>query len=148
MDGLRKNLFTSALFSLLAITATAGALEIEYISPEQKNEISAEFERAKNESAEKAIGRRWSCDMFGVRSGLQVQRGVKLYSLQAGLEGAVKNTGSQVVSNYLAVDGRLKGQNERFEDELRMTRDGRLISRLSLRQGSPSVIAYSLCKPL
>lgn len=89
--------------------------------------------------------------MYGVRTRMQIQRNVKLYSLKKDALGAYANTGAQVVSSYSPFNGSLQGKTERFEDQIRLTGDGQLISRLSLRgqeENGPTVIAYSICKSM
>lgn len=135
-------------FFLVLITAAAHSLEMEYISPQQKQKLVEDFEQAKLEQAPAVTGKIWSCDMYGVRSRMQVQRDVKLYSLSQGSAGAFTNKGAQVVSEYRLKDGVLSGQSGKFEDQLRVTPGGQLISRLSVRQPTPTVIAYSVCKVL
>lgn len=142
------NLLPSILMSLIVAAGTAVGMEMEYISPEQKDQIAADFEKAKLEKADEVLDRKWSCDMFGVRSRLQVQRGVNLYSLRSAMDGEILNKGAQVVAKYQPKDGALLGRTDRFEDEIRMTSSGQLISRLSGRQAGVGVIAYSICKAL
>ena len=81
--------------------------------------------------------------MFGVRSGLQVQRGIKLYTLAAPLEGAKEwhNQGAQLITDYKSENNVLLGQQGRLEDRVKLTQDGRLISQLSN-------VPITLCAPL
>jgi hypothetical protein len=88
--------------------------------------------------------------MYGVRSRLQVQRGINLYRWSR--ESALwKNGGAQPVTEYRYhtdhTRGELVGRTARLEDEVRLTADGQLISRLSASAPSAAVIAYSVCKP-
>jgi hypothetical protein len=138
----------SLLFALVLITAFAHALEMEYISPEQKQKLVEDFEHAKLEKADAVLAKQWTCDMFGVKSRMQVQRSVKLYALSKDALGSIHNTGAQVVANYQLHNGVLSGKNGKFEDNLRMTADGQLISRLTVSHPEPVVIAYSVCKAL
>jgi hypothetical protein len=133
---------------LLLISAIAHSLDLEYISPAQKEKLVEDFEHAKLEKADAILGKKWSCDMYGVRSRMQVQRDVKLYTLNKGTSGTFANTGAQVVSKYRFEKGVFAGQQGKFEDSLRMTAKGELISRLSVLQPQPAVIAYSVCKVL
>lgn len=88
--------------------------------------------------------------MYGVRSRMQVQRQVKLYRFrQLPNSPTIQNSGSQVVSSYKLENNNLVGRDSRLEDQLRLTAEGKLISRLSLRAAaSPTVLAYSICSPL
>ena len=143
-----RGLIQSFILSLIFAAAVSQALEMEYVSPEQKAQLVKDFEQAKVETAEGLLNKKWNCDMYGVRSRLQVQRNVKLYSFKRDFSGAFKNYGSQVVADYKSDSRGLLGLNDRFEDQLRMTPSGQLISRLSLRQPEPIVLAYAVCKSL
>ncbi len=124
------------------------ALDFEYISPERRQELEKDF----NSSAVKPLvtneikNKKWNCDMYGVRSRLQVQRDVKLYNWQ-GTEDW-KNDGAQVVAEYTKEKDTLVGRTERFEDQVKMKANGQLISQLSLVKPSRQVVAYSICKSL
>jgi hypothetical protein len=133
---------------LVLVTAIAHSLEMEYISPQQKQRLVDEFEASKLAKTDILTGKKWSCDMYGVRSRLQVQRDVKLYSLSKNPSGAYANNGAQVVSEYQFKNGVFSGKNSKFEDQLRITANGRLMSRLSVLKPSPVVIAYSVCKAI
>lgn len=151
MDDQAFRAFRSIVFCLLFLSGIiAQAVEFEHLSLEQKAQLEVQFERAKSlaELKKEVEGRKWSCDMFGVRSRMQVKRNVKLYSLKKRDTGSYSNSGAQVVSQYRESGNTLHGENERFEDQVRVTEDGRLISRLSLRGPSQPnmVIAYSLCR--
>ena len=42
----------------------------------------------------------------------------------------------------------LVGRKDRFEDQVKLTKDGLLVSRLSLNNSAKTVVAYSVCKTL
>jgi hypothetical protein len=142
----------SALFSLLfflSVSSFAGA-EIEYVSPEKQQIIELQFQEASfnpEKDAKKIEKQAWTCDMFGVRSHMQAQHGLKLYTL-SGSAGTWHNSGAQLVSDYKSEASALIGRKDRFEDQVKLTKDGLLVSRLSLTSGSKSVVAYSVCKTL
>lgn len=146
--------FCPAVATLLACAAPARALNMEYIPPEKKTELTAEFDKASANSKSSLFNKKWNCDMYGVRSGLQVQRNIKLYSLSDAKNDSVKNTGAQVVSEYHRQDGEWVGRSGQFEDRLRITSSGQLIARLSARTSpraesdASTIIAYSICKSL
>lgn len=150
MDDFFVKSITSALFALVLAAPLAGALDIEYFSPAEKNKLVAEFEQAKLENAKALTGKTWNCSMYGVRTRLQVQRDVKLYALNSEPheEKRLRNSGAQVISQYAVENSVLVGRTVKFEDQIRLTADGRLISRLSLRDPTPTVLAYSVCSPL
>jgi hypothetical protein len=124
------------------------ALDFEYISPERRQELEMDF----NSSAVKPLisneikHKKWTCDMYGVRTRLQVQRDVKLYNWKD--DNSWKNDGAQVIVSYTPEKDVLVGRTERFEDQVKLKADGRLISQLSLVKPNREVIAYSVCKSL
>jgi len=136
------------MLTLVFAAAVSQALSMEYVSPEQKQQLVDDFEKAKLEKAEAVAGKAWTCDMYGVRSRLQVQRDVKLYSLKRDASGVFKNSGAQPVADYQPKDGALLGVSGRFEDQVRLTTDGQLISKLSVLQPERMVVAYSVCRVL
>lgn len=145
---LDKPLLPLFLLVLSLLTAASFALDMEYISPEQKEQLVRKFEQATLDKTEGVLDKKWSCDMYGVRSRLQVQRNLKLYSFAKAPSGLFKNSGAQVVADYKNDGQSLLGHSQRFEDQVRLTPSGQLISRLSLRQPDAIVIAYAVCKSL
>ncbi len=150
MDDKVQKAISSALLTLMFLTGIiTHAVDFEHISLDKKTELERQFNEARSATANSnsILNRKWTCDMYGVRSRLQVKRNVNLYSLNA-TELGIANSGAQVVSSYGATNGNLSGRNSRFEDQLRLTPDGLLLSRLSLHgQTEPgAVIAYSVCR--
>jgi hypothetical protein len=147
MDVIRSRLFS--LLILLSISSQAWA-EIEYISPEQSQKIENQFKEASfnaEKDAKKIENQAWTCDMFGARSHMQAQHGLKLYNLSS-KSGAWLNSGAQLVTEYKSEATALIGRKDRFEDQVKLTKDGLLVSRLSLIKGTGTVVAYSVCKTL
>jgi hypothetical protein len=151
MDVMRPGFFS--LLILFSISSQAWA-EIEYISPEQQQKIENQFKEASfnaEKDLKKIENHAWSCDMFGARSHMQAQHGLKLYDLSskaASGGGSWHNSGAQLVSEYKSEAAALIGRKDRFEDQVKLTKDGLLVSRLSLTNGSGTVVAYSVCKTL
>ncbi|NJL23867.1 MAG: hypothetical protein HC902_00890 [Calothrix sp. SM1_5_4] len=86
-----------------------------------------------------------------MRTRLQVQRNVKLYSwaMLGETKTVLKNQGAQPVALYAVAENgeSLVGRTPRLQDEVRMTTEGNLISRLSARSPARDVIiAYSICR--
>lgn len=136
---------TSAILCLgLMISLLAHGLEMEYISPEKQQKLEALFKKSslKTEKSDSLRKKAWTCDMYGMRTRLQVQKGMKLYSWNSA---SWKNEGSSPVEEYKAENDELVGKASRFEDRVRMTDDGQLISQLSVTQPKQQVVAYSLC---
>jgi hypothetical protein len=138
------------LLSLLFVYLIPAAAEVEYISPERQTQLEDEFNKATfdvSQDAKRLAGHSWSCDMYGARSHMQVQHGLKLYAWKE-KAGQWSNSGAQLVSEYVSQNSSLTGRKDRFEDQVKITKDGQLISRLTLADGSKSVLAYSVCKTL
>lgn len=134
---------------ILLMAMGAGATGFEYVSPEQKAQLEKDFQDASLSDLQRTelFGKKWTCDMYGVRTRLQVQHGLKLYQLVDDKNG-VKNSGVQLIARYNKESGRLTGRDDRFEDQIKMTARGQLISRLSLSSGTHDVLAYSLCEAM
>ena len=130
----------------LTLSLVGHAIELEYIGPDKKQDLEVQFAQAdfSSKDAAKLKQKKWTCDMYGVRSGLQVKRGIKLYHWN----NEWHNDGAQVVREYQSKDGKLTGQNDRFEDQVRLNSQGQLISRLTLIKPDRQVVAYSVCDAL
>lgn len=140
------------LFSLFLIGSTPSysVADVEYISPDQQAKIEAKFNEASFDSGkdgETLTKREWICDMYGARSHMQTQHGLKLYTL-SNKSGEWHNSGAQLVSEYKAGASALIGRKDRFEDQVKITKEGLLVSRLSLNNAAKTVVAYSVCKTL
>lgn len=134
------------LFFFMSSVA-AQAVEVEYISPQKQKQLEAMFNHAGFSARKDARifkEKNWTCEMYGMRSRLQVQRGLKLYKWSNDWH----NDGAQVVSQYKAENFSLVGRGDRFEDQVKITKDGQLISRLTLTSSKSTVLAYSVCKNL
>lgn len=144
---------TSLILTALFLAAgSLQALEMEYVSQEQHSELETLFSKATfsaEKHAQKISEKSWSCDMYGVRSRLQVQRDVTLYSWSKEDAGKTwHNKGAQLLSDYKTEPEALTGSNGRLEDRVKITADGRLVSQLSTTSPQKVVIAYSVCKSL
>jgi hypothetical protein len=145
MDDTRNGYLTSFVFSVGLTLALAGhAIELEYISPAKHTELEQAFARADFSNDAAGIKHKtWTCDMYGVRTRLQVRRGVKLYRWSNASDW--QNAGAQVVTNYQVAKDSLNGRTDRYEDQVKVTADGRIISRLSALKPTTTVLAYSVC---
>jgi hypothetical protein len=141
----------SVLFTLSTSRPTRAAT-IQYISPSQQHLFEELFKEGRFsvlDNQRQLTRSRWLCDLFGAQSRLQVEHGLHLYRFTPAGHGDWINKGSQVVSHYRVKNEMLIGQATRFKDSLRITRDGRLISKLTTSsQGGERVVAYSLCHSL
>lgn len=153
MDDAWKAYFSSLLLTTALLGSLASAVDLEYITPAQSQELADRFSGARLTDSDRqelaTTKRNWSCDMFGMRTRLQVQRGLKLYEFQpASSAGQLKNGGAQPIESYTLENGALVGRSARVQDRVRVTGHGELISQLSLSSAPNSIIAYSLCHPL
>jgi hypothetical protein len=148
---MKKALFVGLTISLYptleASSAHSSEVHYEYISPEQNSKLEDMFNKARLPSAQDTAtvkDHQWTCDMYGVRTKMRIQRGVNLYSWKK--DAGWHNLGSQVVSEYQEGGGGLVGKSKNLADEIRLTQSGQLVSRLSLLATPKAVIAYSVCK--
>ena len=150
MNSARTAFFTFLIAGVAWMPALrAFAADVQYISPLEQSELEKLFQEARFSPAQDSLtltNTGWTCAMYGVRSHLQVQRDLKLYKW-AIVDGAKNwiNEGAQPVSAYRVEANALVGRKDRFEDQVKITKDGRLISRLSLTTPAKTVLAFSLC---
>lgn len=143
---MRNGFLPSIIFCTTLLVSIGGhAIEMEYISPEKKQELERQFEKAEfsSKAAVALKQKQWTCDMYGVRTRLQVKRGIKLYNWKDQADWS--NSGAQVVRNYKAEDGRLIGSTGSLEDQVKLNSNGQIISRLSLTRPDRQVVAYAVC---
>jgi hypothetical protein len=141
-------------FCSLGMTSEARGVHIEYMEASRFEILQKRF----NEARELKTGdlksldhSRWTCDMYGMSSRLQKESGVKLYSFERDSEQALfQNKGAQVVKAYRH-EGGFNGHKGSLEDQLRLSGQGQLISRLELHSldGKASrLLAISVCDKL
>ena len=129
----------------------AAAPEVEYISEEKQKQLETLFNSGHFDAEKDSQILRshvWTCEMFGMRTRMQVQRGLKLYKWTVDKDEVWQNGGAQLVSEYKCESSSLVGRRDRFEDQVKLTKDGKLVSRLSLITPAGTVLAYSVCKTL
>lgn len=138
----RENWYWIALFvAALAFSSwKTFAAEIRYIPENERTQLSQDFEQAKPMTE---VSGQWTCDMYGMSSHLQVSKNVRLYSFESKKE-EFENRGaqSQIVPVYKVSRGELIGSSGNLNDQLRKTKNGQLLSKLT-HEGH--VIAYSRC---
>lgn len=153
MDDAFKAYLSSFVFTLALVAACTGhAADLEYISHEQGKALTEQFENATMGPKEQALlaeKKAWNCSMYGMRTRLQVRHGVKLYEFTADSSNQWKNSGAMMVESYrLDGQGNLSAQNERVLDQVRVTADGKLVSRLTLATIPHTLLSYSVCEAL
>lgn len=131
------------MFTFLLVAARPSRADIEFVSQERRQSLVEAF--AKAETPSQVTGN-WKCELFGVRSSMQVHHDIELYQwLASEKPGQWKNQGAQPVSSYAIENGALKGRQDRFEDQVKRTLDGHLISQLSVLTPQRMIVAYALC---
>lgn len=157
MDDTKKLLLSLILISAF-LGASAFTAEVEYIGPEKQKQLEAQFDQAgfsASKDTKSLKDRSWSCDMYGVRSRMQVHHELKLYKWSNDpASPSWHNDGAQLVNDYkvensalVGIHDRIKDQvTQRYEDQVKLTPDGQLISRLSVISPAKMVVAYSVCK--
>jgi hypothetical protein len=147
-----------ALFLHLVLASNLGAslshavpdAEIEHVSDTKVKELEQLFsigtpaEKNRMKSLHESL---WSCDLFGVRSRMQVIRGAKLYSFVLSGD-TVQNSGSQEVKLYQIQKGELQGDSRHITDHIRFLSRNHLIARMTTKAGSPETVAFATCKSL
>jgi hypothetical protein len=122
----------------------SSATSFEYIDSQKKTELSQTFASARSPTKAE-IQKSWNCDMYGVKTSLQVKRNVALYSFAEG-KGAYENTGALPVPDYKLLNNKFIGKSKNLSDEIKIDSAGNLISRLSSGEDGAEVVAYSVCK--
>lgn len=121
-------------------------VELNYVSPEIKSKLSEDFERA-NQNIDSPLPQNWSCELYGVRTGLQHRKDVALYSMTPNGESNLVNSGASPVKNYVVNDTHteLQGSTGSVHDQIRRKSKSELISKISHAQ-TKQVLAYAVCK--
>jgi hypothetical protein len=140
------------------------AMGIEFVPQVTAKALAGDFDRARpltESDLRKFKDQDWLCDMYGMRTRLQVERGVRLYRFAATGDasgtgaGAIasakwKNLGAQMVREYSVSGAEFSGQEGPVVDQIRLKKDGKqLVARMSLSDQTKgkSVLAYSVCSP-
>ncbi|MGE3386495.1 MAG: hypothetical protein AB7K41_07185 [Bdellovibrionales bacterium] len=140
--------------------AASQVAAIEFISKDQVRQLSQEFASARAPKPEeiKALSEREiKCDMYGVRTRLQVERDVRLYHFKSISPKTTQwdNQGAQVVQQYQIEDNGLIGRQGTMKDEVRLDKKNQVVAELSLlrpasasegESTTPVVLAYSKCR--
>ncbi len=137
---------------LLLLTALSGPASfggnIDYISPLRQTELETLFAQAQfnpKKDLSRLREKTWTCSLYGIRSHMQIERGLRLYRWNGPLW---HNTGAQAVSEYQLEASALVGVKARLEDQVKVTEDGHLVSRLSLSAAPKTILAYAFCDSL
>ncbi|MAE75235.1 MAG: hypothetical protein CL675_14170 [Bdellovibrionaceae bacterium] len=151
----------------IAVSAQA---EITYVPDDKVQELQKQFKEAKAPDAVRLDfekNHRWTCKLYGVRSQMQVEKGIGLYHFdveanpQSKTSKVVINRGAQIMQRYEALQEGLVAQKGPLKDIVRLTPNGKLIAELSITNREPAsqskketksvldrqrnVVAYALC---
>ena len=150
MDDVRPARFYLCCFALFALIGAAlpASAEVDYISPARTTELENQFASAKPADVTALTHfTKWTCDMYGMRSKLQVQRGLDLYAFSASKTdaSALNNSGDAPVTRFARHGDAFEGTTDKgVLDQLRVTADGHLVGKLSL-PAHKLTIAYAVC---
>jgi len=118
--------------------------DVEYISPAKTQELQSQFDQAKTPSPKDLSNHTYKCDMYGARSHMQVKHGLSLYKWQVTQSG-LHNEGAQPVSEYKTAGTALVGTKGKFEDQVKVTPKGELISKLCTTTPEKLTVAFAVC---
>lgn len=141
-------------FSVAFIVFPVGAAALEYVSKDRVSELTADFstgQAPKDSDLAKWKGRSFKCEMYGMRSRLQVDRDVRLYQFEVteSAQKVVQNRGAQVIQSYVKEATGLVGHQGSIRDEVRKCANGKIVSKLSRSSddsSSENILAYSVCR--
>lgn len=163
------------LLGILPILAgeTTLALNLKNISSAQVNKIRTKYQHASSlqspQDQQWVLSQFWKCDLFGVRTRLQMEKDIKLYIFKK-LNATdrispeiISNTGAHPIKSYQWSSQGLKGVSKPLIDVLRLSSDRKeLISEMStpeensrgtkvesipsLTQPKSKVVAYAICR--
>lgn len=153
-----KTLFLALLLGLPCVGLGA---QVEYVEANQLEKLKSKFVAAKSlssQSLQELDQSKWTCNMYGVSSRMQVERDLKLYHFE--LERVdkalqLKNRGAQLVKNYQREGSEVSGEKGSIKDRVRLTGEGELISQLEVHSKKSTdqaenqrILAISRCTRL
>lgn len=119
-------------------------LNLNYVSPETRQQLVEEFERSKN-PLPAIIQGLWTCEMFGMQTGLQHEKDLKLYSFTQNTSGDVHNTGISPNELFKSHQLELIGSGSQVTEYIRFPSDKELISKL-VHTSSKKTLAFAKCR--
>jgi hypothetical protein len=150
MDDVFKGYLSIILVVLsLAKASSVQAVELEFLHAQQLKALESQFDSAKGQIPK--AGTEYSCEMYGVRTRLQVQRNTNLYIWhlpEKDSSTAAVNSGDMPIIEYVLTGNQLVGRHAKgYQDQVRWQSDGTLVSRLTLSDKDHTVLSYSVCRP-
>ena len=155
-----------ALAFVLLLGFSASAINIKNVSNEDLSRLQQRFRLFQSPSSplarQQVLNKPWTCDFYGIRSRMQVEKDLLLYSFNES-DSKVVNRGAQPIKNYRWTEAGLKGSNDRFLDVVRVSHDrSQLVAELSIKAPTTSktkvqetqslvsphrrVVAYAHCR--
>ena len=151
---------------VLLLGSSASALKLKNVSNEDLSRLQQAFRLYQAPTSPIArqliLNRAWTCDFYGIRSRMQIEKNLLLYSFNQS-KSQVVNRGAQPIKTYRWTDTGLQGTNDRLLDVVRVSLDRKhLVAELSVEaakssktkvHGTPSlispnrnVVAYAHCQ--
>lgn len=130
---------------LLSFLICQSGFGLEFVAQDQAKDLAKKFSAARaltNNEVSKFADRDWKCDMYGMRTRLQVERDVRLYRF-TGSGQKWTNLGAQMIQDYEMEPDGFIGRRGRLIDLVKSGSDNTLIAQLSL---DSTVLAYSVCR--
>lgn len=131
------------LVLILGLASSADANDIQVISEGKIQSLEADYQSAASPSVNQ-LRKPWNCNLFGVRSRMQVQKHDKYYDF-TGDNSVVKNGGLAPMRQFNMTSNEWSASNGRWTERLRITSDGTLVSQLSAADDG-RVLAYVHCQ--
>lgn len=136
-----------SLFLLCANPAIAAVEDPEFVSQAQVDSLLLQFNSAKSTVDQTLLAThpQWTCNMYGVRSRLQIRRGLSNYNWSR-QDDQWSNSGELPVGRYVQAKDGLQGTGERgVRDDVRQLGKDKLIARLSRQDSPDTILSYSVC---
>lgn len=150
---LKKYFF--AFIIVLVVVVQAFVLQLQarnltFLSQSTIDNLLKSFHGAEAISSELKMqelnGKSWACELYGVRSRMQQDSQLNLYTFQKEDKMSLRNRGSQVIRQYGIVSGQLRGETTQLQETLKITAQGRLMGLMVMKDTRPeSVVAISDC---
>lgn len=140
--------FLSFIIGLTLLSTTTQALNLNYVSPQTKESLSEDFKQAHHVIPE-IPSANWTCEMFGVRTGLQYEKDVFLYKFKPTTKSSVQNDGLSPTKSFdlNSKKSEMKGQSGPVSEFIRFQSEKRLVSKF-VHTRSQKTLAFARCQVL
>lgn len=135
-------------FSLLILgvlsAPRAQALNLNYVPPEFRRQVEAEFDSSRATVPQKIEGR-WNCEFVGVKTGLQHEKDLVLYDFKMKTSTQFENTGDSPNSEFkISRSEELESTGPKIHETIRFRSENELISKL-MRPHNKETLAFAKC---